>query len=108
VSNTLPVFKSNSLLAANFETFTQRTLSVSLPSDLGLIHPMTEFVELLKARLAPMTPNPSFNSSVSTGVITPACLQVLYNIPATPQTTHALLVMGYQQQLAQQAGSDGE
>ncbi|KAJ7626044.1 family S53 protease-like protein [Roridomyces roridus] len=125
VSITLPVSKANSLFAANFETFAHpeltepivRTLSVSLPSELvghvDVVHPTTEFVEP-KARLTPMpgttllgrgTPSASCNSAVATGIITPACLQALYNIPATPATqkTNALLVTAYEEQFAQQA-----
>ncbi|KAJ7451298.1 peptidase S8/S53 domain-containing protein [Mycena latifolia] len=92
-----------------------RTLSVSLPSELvghiDVLHPTTEFVEL-NARLSPpmcthnrRAPAASCNSSVASGVVTPACLQALYGIPATPATTagNALLVTAYQQQFAQTA-----
>ncbi|KAJ7508953.1 family S53 protease-like protein [Mycena galericulata] len=123
VSITLPVSQANDLFAAQFETFTHpsmtdtitRTLSVSLPSELvghvDVIHPTTEFTEpnarlvpthsLLTKRATPV----SCNSSVATGVVTPACLQSLYGIPTTAATqkTNALLVTAYEDEFAQKA-----
>lgn len=103
VSITLPVSKANSLFAAQFQTFKHadmsapitRTLTLSLPSNLvghvDVVHPTTDFtgpdVRLAPSRrklnIAPKqravverAVSPSCNSNVSTGVITPTCLQV--------------------------------
>jgi tripeptidyl-peptidase-1 len=125
VSITLPVSQANDLFAANFEVFSHsqlaenimRTLSVSLPSELvghvDVLHPTTEFTDP-NPRLSPVasfnldkrvTPPASCNSDVATGIITPACLQDLYGIPATPATesSNTLLVTAYVQQFAQAA-----
>ncbi|KAJ6467917.1 subtilisin-like protein, partial [Mycena sanguinolenta] len=115
VSITLSVSKANTLFAAEFDQFTHpsingpitRTLSVSLPSELvghvDVIHPTTTFVTS-DVRLMPRIsriarrggPAASCNSSDPAGVITPACLQDLYGIPATPATeaSNTLLVTG--------------
>ncbi|KAJ6535711.1 family S53 protease-like protein [Mycena capillaripes] len=130
VSITLPVSQANELFNAQFEVFTHaamdapitRTLSVSLPVELvghvGVLHPTTEFTEP-DARLVPASASPrgqvvdslkrqdtSCDTSVASGVITPACLQALYGIPATPATsstnlTNPLLVTGYVSEWAQ-------
>ena len=93
-----------------------RTLSVSLPEELvghvDVLHPTTTFVEpnarplappvtILDKRVTPVT----CNSSVASGVVTPACLQDLYGIPATAATSagNALLVTAYEDQFAQSA-----
>ncbi|KAJ7090777.1 family S53 protease-like protein [Mycena belliarum] len=129
VAITLPVAQANKLFAAQFDVFAHprlaapitRTLSVSLPAALAghvdVVHPTTEFV-LPGARLAPAdmhralgplerrAPAASCNSSVATGVVTPACLQALYGVPATAATAssgNALLVTAYEQQFAQKA-----
>ncbi|KAJ7731325.1 family S53 protease-like protein [Mycena maculata] len=126
VSITLPVSQANELFAAQFEIFSHpeltntitRTLSVSLPSELvghvDVVHPTTEFTQP-NVRLLPVastiqlnkraTPAASCNSSLASGVVTPACLQALYGIPTTPATqkTNALLVTAYEDQFAQKA-----
>ncbi|KAJ7100432.1 family S53 protease-like protein [Mycena epipterygia] len=122
VSITLPVSQANELFDAQFEVFTHpsttnpivRTLSVSLPSELvghvDVIHPTTQFV--LPVRPAPVSSNfesratpESCNSSVASGVVTPACLQDLYLIPKKPATqkSNSLLVTAYEGQFAQTA-----
>ncbi|KAK7043520.1 family S53 protease-like protein, partial [Favolaschia claudopus] len=125
VSITLPVSQANDLFGTNFQVFSHpslkenimRTLSVSLPSELvghvDVIHPTTEFTEP-NPRFAPFTsfsldrratPAASCNSSVATGVVTPACLQALYGIPTTPaaDSSNTLLVTGYVGEFAQAA-----
>ncbi|KAJ7176048.1 family S53 protease-like protein [Mycena crocata] len=123
VSITLPVSQANRLFDAQFEFFSHpsmadkitRTLSVSFPEELvghvDVVHPTTEFIEP-NVRLAPArvnldkrAPDPSCNSSIATGVVTPACLQNLYGIPTTPATEkgNTLLVTGYVGQFAQAA-----
>jgi tripeptidyl-peptidase-1 len=126
VSITLPVSQANKLFAAQFEVFTPpdktkpitRTLSVSLPAELvghvEAIHPTTQFLgpgsRLQSAssesgdNKGPQAPA-SCDSSVPTGVITPACLQDLYGIPTAPATqkSNALLVTAYVEQYAQTA-----
>ncbi|KAM5543738.1 hypothetical protein V8D89_002355 [Ganoderma adspersum] len=97
------VSKANSLLAADFSTFTHagsgietvRTLSYSIPAALkdhiDLIHPTTAFPEAIKttgltkrAIHEPILPRAA-DSQCANGT-TPACLQKLYNIPTTPAT----------------------
>ncbi|KAJ7917387.1 family S53 protease-like protein [Mycena leptocephala] len=126
VSITLPVSQANKLFAAQFAVFTPpdktkpitRTLSVSLPAELvghvEAIHPSTQFLgpgsRLQSASSesgdakGPQAPA-SCDSSVPTGVITPACLQDLYGIPTAPATqkSNALLVTAYVEQYAQTA-----
>ncbi|KAJ7927233.1 subtilisin-like protein [Mycena leptocephala] len=120
VSVTLPVYKANKLFAAQFDVFTHlslkhpitRILSVSLPSDLvgqvEVLHPTTHssslmFLVLALRRTNRRGPDTSCNSTDPAGVITPACLQDLYGIPATPatQTSNTLLVTGYVDEWAQ-------
>ncbi|KAJ7884129.1 Pro-kumamolisin, activation domain-containing protein [Mycena olivaceomarginata] len=126
VSLTLPVSQANKLFATQFALFTPpdktnpitRTLSVSLPAELvghvEVIHPTTQFLgpgsRLQSASSKsgddkrPQAPA-SCDSSVPTGVITPACLQDLYGIPTVPATqkSNALLVTAYVEQYAQTA-----
>ncbi|KAJ6534138.1 family S53 protease-like protein [Mycena capillaripes] len=124
VSITLPVSQANRLFAAQYEIFAHpamantimRTLSVSLPAELvghvDVLHPTTQFLPP-RSRQVPAisgidldnrTPA-SCNSNVSTGVITPKCLQDLYGIPTAPATQkdNALLVTAYEDQFAQTA-----
>ncbi|KAJ7046119.1 subtilisin-like protein [Mycena alexandri] len=122
VSITLPISQANDLFAAQFEVFTSpslvhpitRTLSVSLPSELvghvDVLHPTTAFPDpnpRLGAAVSVDTrlPAKSCNSNTDDGVITPACLQALYGIPATAatQSDNALLVTGYANEFAQDA-----
>ncbi|CAK5279213.1 unnamed protein product [Mycena citricolor] len=127
VTATLPVSHANDLFNANFELFSHpqltekitRTMSVSLPSEMvgvvDVIHPSTAFVEP-QPRLAPSpiqmnvpqakrAAPASCNTNVATGVITPACLQALYGIPATPATqkNSSILITGYVDQFAETA-----
>ncbi|KAE9396264.1 family S53 protease-like protein [Gymnopus androsaceus JB14] len=128
VSITLPVSQANQLFATQFEVFTHpdmsdtitRTLSVSLPSELvghvDVIHPTTQFTGP-NTRLAPTSfisldrpvVDPSCNSSLPSGVVTPTCLQELYGIPATPAAENAssLLVTAYEDEFAQTADLSG-
>ncbi|KAJ6564191.1 family S53 protease-like protein [Mycena capillaripes] len=123
VAISLPVSQANELFGANFEVFSHteipekltRTLSVSLPTELvghvDVLHPTTEFSDP-KARLTPANSTPekratpaSCDTSVASGIITPACLQSLYGIPTDPATeqSNALLVTGYVEEWAQSA-----
>ncbi|KAJ7302279.1 family S53 protease-like protein [Mycena albidolilacea] len=118
VSMTLPVAHANTLFGAQFDEFTHpglgnttilRTLSVSLPAELvghvDVLHPTTAFAGLSQLRLAGSsptiarraTPDASCDTTVSSGVITPACLEALYGIPTTPATSsgNVLGVPGY-------------
>ncbi|KAJ7860355.1 family S53 protease-like protein [Mycena leptocephala] len=125
VSLTLSVSQANTLFAANFQTFTHpnlktpitRTLSVSLPSQLvghvDVIRPTTEFVEpsppilpTARRKLTKRTTVPaSCDTTNSSGLITPTCLQDLYGIPTTPATqpNNILLVTAYEDEFAQTA-----
>lgn len=119
VSLTTTVGHANALFGASFQTFTHedmaeplvRTLAVSLPSELvghiDTIHPTTSF-EDPNPRLAPRpiaTPNKRAIPASCNSTITPACLQDIYGIPATPATdkSNTLLVTAYVQQFAQKA-----
>ncbi|KAJ6504169.1 subtilisin-like protein [Mycena vitilis] len=135
VSIALPISQANTLFDAQFEIFSHpdmpgnitRTLSVSLPAELvghvDVIHPTTAFTEP-DVRLVPVpavgrltrdlqlrraSVDPSCDSSVPTGLITPKCLQDLYGIPATPATApnNTILVTGYEGQFAQAADLKG-
>nr|GAT48651.1 family S53 protease-like protein [Mycena chlorophos] len=124
VTVSMPVVQANALFGAKFDNYTHpslstpimRTLSVSLPTYLvghvDVIHPTTAFTPSPRGR----APSDSFSTTPAklpsganapadcdvseahpTNSITPACLQALYNIPATPatQSDNALLVTGY-------------
>ncbi|KAF7307418.1 Family S53 protease-like protein [Mycena indigotica] len=127
VTVSMPVAKANKLFGAKYTNFTHadipdpimRTLSMSLPSELvnhiDVVHPSTAFalpdpgprkpIRLggLPKRAATAPENCDVSDRNPDNVITPACLQALYNIPATPATqeNNALLVTGYQNQWAQ-------
>ncbi|KAJ6584337.1 family S53 protease-like protein [Mycena capillaripes] len=125
VSLSLSISQANTLFAANFQTFTHpslktpitRTLSVSLPSQLvghvDVIRPTTEFVEpsppILPAARRKLTKRATVPTSCDTtnssGLITPTCLQDLYGIPTTPATqpNNILLVTAYEDEFAQTA-----
>ena len=110
---------ANTLFGAQFENFEHealaqpiaRTLSVSLPAELvghvEVLHPTTSF-ESPNMRLTPLpevAPVEKRDVPEScNSTITPACLQELYGIPATPATekSNTLLVTSYQSQWVQQ------
>ncbi|KAF7316158.1 Family S53 protease-like protein [Mycena indigotica] len=97
-----------------------RTLSMSLPSELAghidVVHPSTAFTvpdtrprksiqfdSVVPKRDAAAPESCNVNDSNPRNVLTPACLQALYNIPTTPATqeNNPLLVTGYGNQWAQ-------
>lgn len=121
VSFTTTVGQANTLFGADFQIFSHasmaepltRTLSLSLPSELlghvDTIHPATSF-EDPDPRLVPLAnPNPTLQKRAipasCNSTITPACLQDIYGIPATPATekSNTLLVTAYVEQFAQKA-----
>ncbi|KAJ7111425.1 family S53 protease-like protein [Mycena epipterygia] len=123
----IPVAQANGLLSTEFSVFTYtetgktsiRTLEYSIPAVLqghiDFLHPTTSFTR-------PMTAHPKFTAikakpaadvapvsdavpaSCNT-VITPACLQAIYGIPATAatQSTNKLGVSGFTEQFANEA-----
>ncbi|KAF7322671.1 Family S53 protease-like protein [Mycena chlorophos] len=130
VTISVSVSQANTLFGAKFDNYTHvdlstpimRTLSVSLPSDLvghiDVIHPTTAFTTP-QPRIGNFSVTPAkaphhksgatapadceVNDANPTNSITPACLQALYNIPATPatQSNNALLVTGYEEEWAE-------
>lgn len=122
---TIPVEKANTLLSAQYETFVHietgqqfiRTMSASIPSDLTdfieVVHPTTSFAKPTfgpKPMMSiPVTANLTERAnpapSSCNSIVTPACLQALYGIPATPatQSTNRLGVSGFIDQFAQEA-----
>jgi tripeptidyl-peptidase-1 len=123
VSITLPVSQADDLFAAQFEVYSHpsmsntitRTLSVSLPPELvghvQVIHPTTAFVKP-GGRMGSMIEHVQHNkraascdTSLPGGFITPACLQSIYGITATPatQANNALMVTAYVDEFAQEA-----
>ncbi|SJL05011.1 related to Tripeptidyl-peptidase sed3 [Armillaria ostoyae] len=122
---TAPVEKANTLLNAQYENFVHiesgerliRTLTASIPSDLTdfieVVHPTTSFAKLTFGPTPmvsiPLTSNLTERAnpapSSCNSVVTPACLQDLYNIPSTPATqlTNRLGVSGFDDQFAQRA-----
>ncbi|KAK0186035.1 family S53 protease-like protein [Armillaria mellea] len=120
---TAPVEKANTLLNAQYENFVHtetgerfiRTLTASIPSDLTdfieVVHPTTSFAKLTFGPTS-MMPIPTTSSlteranpapSSCNSVVTPACLQDLYNISLTPatQSTNRLGVSGFLDQFPQ-------
>ncbi|TFK80828.1 family S53 protease-like protein [Polyporus arcularius HHB13444] len=101
----LPVHQANALLNANYTKYehkatgTQvlRTLSYSLPAEvqqhLSYVYPTTHASKVQERASVPAS---------CANQTTPACLQALYNIPATPATapTNNLYVAGYLDEIA--------
>ncbi|KAI0823344.1 family S53 protease [Trametes gibbosa] len=128
LSFSIPVSKANALLDADFTVFNHtatgktsiRTLSYSIPADLkghlDFVHPTTVFAQPFTGSVFSFVPSradkpaPAVNltsnavpASCAT-TITPACLQALYGIPATPATqkSNTLGVSGFIEQFANQ------
>ncbi|KAJ6535510.1 family S53 protease [Mycena capillaripes] len=117
----IPVSQANDLLDADFSVFTHvesgktsiRTLQYSIPSALqshvNFLHPTLSFTrplgsapafKAIRTKPAVVEDASPVSDAVPTScnsVITPACLQALYNIPTTPatQTSNKLGVSGF-------------
>ncbi|KAJ7704942.1 family S53 protease [Mycena rosella] len=124
LSVSVPVSKANTMLSANYQTYEYvasgktyaRTLAFSLPSEVAdfidHIHPTTAFnnPESRGPGLS-MTPPASAgtssasNASCNAAAVTPACLQSLYEIPATSATesSNSILVTGFDSEFARRA-----
>ncbi|KAF8180942.1 subtilisin-like protein [Mycena galopus ATCC 62051] len=119
LSVALTVSQANHLFGAQFEKFSHasltepitRTLTISLPSELighvDVVHPSTSFASRnpdfaklpfyhpsSQKRTEPVA---SCNSSNPDGIVTPTCLQNIYEIPSAPATqkNNKILVTGY-------------
>jgi len=129
ISMTISVEKANELLNTQFETFTHlesgtesiRTLAYSIPASLqgaiGFVHPTLSFtrplakrpiftaIEAKKARRSDVAPVSDAVPASCASVITPACLQALYGIPATlaTQSSNKLGVSGFIEEFANSA-----
>jgi len=118
----IPVSKANELFAADFSVFTHqatgeqsiRTLSFSIPSGLTshieFVHPTTAFPVHTSGLPLMFTPVPQGTSlspdavpSSCATLVTPACLEAQYGIPASvpSQTASQIGVSGFIQQFAQ-------
>ncbi|KAJ6484685.1 family S53 protease-like protein [Mycena sanguinolenta] len=122
---TLPVSAANNLFDAQFQVYSHpsmsdtmtRTLSVSLPQELvghvQAIHPTTSFARpggrqgsaTRQGQQSKRAIPPSCNTHLGSGVITPACLQAIYGIPADPatQSNNVLMVTAYGGQFAEKS-----
>ncbi|KAF5352136.1 hypothetical protein D9758_009234 [Tetrapyrgos nigripes] len=124
ISFRVSVSKADELLDTNFENFVHiesgerlvRTLQYSIPQDLlphiDLVHPTTAFVRPLAKQPVMSVPIPGSANLTEralgapddcNGLVTPACLQSLYGIPATPatQSSNMIGVSGFVNQFAQ-------
>ncbi|KAF9813130.1 hypothetical protein IEO21_05741 [Rhodonia placenta] len=125
----VPVSKANEILATDFSVFTSsvtgattiRTLSYSLPSNLighvALVHPTITFPNPsgIKPPIARQVSTPAASASdlsdpcaivkLNGTAMTPACLQELYGIPATPATvaSNGLAVAEYEYEYAEES-----
>ncbi|KAJ7167986.1 family S53 protease-like protein [Mycena filopes] len=125
----IPVAKANTLLATDFSVFTHvesgktsiRTLEYSIPAALqahvDFLHPTTSFTRpaaapkftaVKKLSETPVSDAAPISNAVPAScatVVTPACLQALYGIPATraTQTSNKLGVSGFIEQFANTA-----
>ncbi|KAJ6516949.1 family S53 protease-like protein [Mycena vitilis] len=124
----IPVEKANELLSTQFSVFTHvdsgktsiRTLEYSIPAALqghiDFFHPTTSFTRPMagppkftaikaKAPAADVAPVSDAVPASCNTVITPSCLQAIYNIPTTAatQSTNKLGVSGFIEQWANQA-----
>ncbi|EPT04644.1 hypothetical protein FOMPIDRAFT_38232 [Fomitopsis schrenkii] len=118
----MPVSAANDLFNANYSTFTHlatgkqtiRTLAYSVPADLAnhldFVHPTISFPP--HGSDTPITDASSSHLTIDAGtgpcnfsLITPACLQWLYDIPTTPAKSdgNALAVPGYSNEWPQEA-----
>ncbi|KAK0431545.1 family S53 protease [Armillaria borealis] len=122
---TASVGTANMLFSAGYEDFVHtdtgehliRTLTASIPSDLTdfieVVHPTTSFGRLTfgsKPMVSiPLTSNLTKQANPAPAscntIVTPPCLQALYDIPATrvTQSTNRLVVSGFFSQFAQMA-----
>ncbi|KAM5534011.1 hypothetical protein V8D89_012331 [Ganoderma adspersum] len=116
----VPATKANTLLNANFTTYVHeasnttmvRTLAYSLPDavhdHIAFVYPTTQFIPPSKSRVefkaigAPTFSKRSRSKRADVPaqcaqVVTPACLQALYNIPPTPASAqgNSLGVSGF-------------
>ncbi|KAJ7804158.1 family S53 protease [Mycena olivaceomarginata] len=119
----IPVSQANDLLSAQFSVFTHsktgktiiRTLQYSLPAPLTqhveFFHPTTSFAlplnsrpKFVASRAKRATPGSDNLPDSCTSTMTPACLQLLYNIPTAPATqkSNTLGVAGFLDQWANQ------
>ncbi|KAI0676460.1 subtilisin-like protein [Trametes maxima] len=121
----VPMEKANALLNANFSPFVHdasnttlwRTESYSVPADvaqhLAFVYPTTQFIPppTRKPEVRVVNRFPKIKRAVSKRAdvpaqcaqeVIPACLQALYNIPATPATAagNSLGVSGFDQETA--------
>ncbi len=122
----VPVRKANDLFDADFSVYIHdetgaeavRTLSYSIPAELqghlDLVHPTVTFpnprglppvfTAPIKAEAQNLTSRATIPSSCAS-IITPACLQAIYNIPSTRaiESSNKLAVTGYIEQYANKA-----
>ncbi|TRM64249.1 peptidase S8/S53 domain-containing protein [Schizophyllum amplum] len=125
ITFSIPVSKANELLGASYENFVHsptdvvqvRTMAYSLPEAISghvdAVYPTTSITAPRDPSLGPMfeaytsAPNVTADAVPAScnNVITPACLQALYGIPATPatQSSNKLGVTGFIEQYAQKA-----
>ncbi|PBK70037.1 hypothetical protein ARMSODRAFT_1018155 [Armillaria solidipes] len=106
---TAPVEKANTLLNAQYENL----YTPKRGNDSSVVHPTTSFAKLTFSPTSmvpiPLTSNLTERAnpapSLCNSVVTPACLQDLYNILSTPATqpTNRLVVSGFDDQFAQTA-----
>ncbi|CDO70468.1 hypothetical protein BN946_scf184569.g11 [Trametes cinnabarina] len=117
--------QANTLFNANFSTYVHektnttmvRTLSYSLPADvnehLAFVYPTTQFIppptRKADVRIVQRLPAKKRSASKRADIpsqcaqaISPACLQAIYNIPATPATNpgNSLGVSGFDNEVA--------
>ncbi|KAJ7804163.1 family S53 protease [Mycena olivaceomarginata] len=105
----IPVSQANDLLSAQFSEKTIiRTLQYSLPAPLTqhveFFHPTTIFAPPLNSRPNEPPPARIISPDSCASNMTPACLQLLYNIPTAPATqkSNTLGVAGFIDQWANQ------
>ncbi|KAI9067832.1 subtilisin-like protein [Trametes sanguinea] len=121
----IPPEQANTLFNANFSTYVHektnttmvRTLSYSLPADvsehLAFVYPTTQFIppptRKADVRIVEKFPAKKRSGSKRADIpaqcaqaISPACLQAIYNIPATPATNpgNSLGVSGFDNEVA--------
>ncbi|KAI8976705.1 subtilisin-like protein [Trametes punicea] len=121
----LPTEQANTLFNANFSTYVHektnttmvRTLSYSLPADVSehvsFVYPTTQFIpppaRKAEVRIVDRFPAKKRSASKRADIpaqcaqaISPACLQAIYNIPATPATNpgNSLGVSGFDNEVA--------
>ncbi|KAJ7869873.1 family S53 protease [Mycena olivaceomarginata] len=100
----IPVSQANDLLSAQFSVFTHSKTGKTIIRTLHFALPLNSRPKFVASRAKRATPGSDNLPDSCTSTMTPACLQLLYNIPTAPATkkSNTLGVAGFLDQWANQ------